>query len=382
LIGLSEQDRRLLGQITRQDDLPVNARKLHVKSINDGYYAPLRKRLFTTPAGDVPIEVACLQDTVVTPRGFIIHEDNLIWDAHTIGPNWQAGGESIFLVDELAANNLGGYDPFNQTINYWESQNPEYAGGEFFAFNAVLSAVNFAHFVHDTLLQIPTFHECTIEFPRLRPFLPGVAQGLPVVEDMLKLTLGHHHGRRVCGSGHFWKIDQLFVPTPHLNDATQRISTAAMRRMRSLIDISLSHHPTTTAEDLFIARISSSRGQFEAQSTNYAQLVELLERRGFKTVDASALFGNSYFEQFRQGRIFIGLHGAGLLNVMLAPHGRLIELATPGPPSWVEERFKVMATTANIPFVKVHPKMVSGLTLQLDIPAIDDAISAMREQRA
>lgn len=120
----------MFGQITRQDKIPIQARKLHVKSISDGCYAPFRKAIFKNIDGDLPVEIAQLKDVVVTPCGFVIHGDNLIWDAHTIGPKWQAGGESMFLVDELAASKLGGYDPFNQTIYYWGEAEESYEHGD------------------------------------------------------------------------------------------------------------------------------------------------------------------------------------------------------------------------------------------------------------
>jgi hypothetical protein len=327
----------------------------------------------------VPIEVARLENVTVTPRGFIIHEDNLIWDAHTIGPKWQAGGESLYLVNELASNSLGGYDPFNQTIHYWGEPQESLPQGEHFLFNSGLATLNFAHAIHDTILQIPTFHECAVKTPALRPFMPGNASGLLTVDDLLKYTLGKHAAERIFGLGKFCKINNLLVPTPHLNDETQQISVMAMRRMRSLLDVSLSHHAATPTEDLFVSRVQSSRGAFEATASNYHDFLSLLGKHDIKTVDASALTGGEYFEQFRRGRIFIGLHGAGLLNSMLAPNARLIELAAPGPPPWVKNRFGLMAVAAGMPFAHIAPKHVEGFQIELDLPAIDAAIVAMRE---
>lgn len=152
--------------------------------------------------------------------------------------------------------------------------------------------------MHDTILQIPTFHECAIETPSLRPFMPGNARGLPVVEELLRLTLGNYADKRLFGSAKFWKISNLLVTTPHLNDETQQISVAAVRRMRSLIDVSLSHHIAKPTEDIFITRVQSSRGAFEATVKNYDDFIVLLEKRGFRTVDASAISGEAYFETF------------------------------------------------------------------------------------
>lgn len=379
IIGIPEANRRLFGQISRQDALPADARRLKVRSIGDGHFSAMRRSVFTSGLGDIPVDVVCLEDAIVTPRGFVIHGSSLVWDAHALGPNWHVGEESLYLVNELAGNNLGGYDAFCGEISHWNAESYETLEAPAFLFNAGLATVNFAHLIHDTIAQVPTFHECTIQVPDLVPFMPGAALGLPISEEILTRTMGRHAERRVFGHHRFWRVKKLYVPTPLFDDTSRQISRGAMLRMRSLLDVALAAHPASPPRDLFISRTKSSRGQHEPSATNYGAFLELLEKRGFTTIDASEIAGPEYFDTFRGGRIFIGLHGAGLLNSMLAPHARLIELSVPGTAPWVIERFGLLARGADMPFVKVPPKTVDGQSLELDLPAIDAAITALRE---
>jgi capsular polysaccharide biosynthesis protein len=85
-------------------------------------------------------------------------------------------------------------------------------------------------------------------------------------------------------------------------------------------------HETGAARRIFLTR---SRGR---TLSNYAEIEPLLREQGFQTVDTEGMSLHDQAQIFRECRYVIGLHGAGLVNIIHAHGHRLgvLQIRQPG----------------------------------------------------
>ena len=124
-----------------------------------------------------------LADAVVTPFGFVVAGDRLIFNTQILPNGWMKGapGGAPELVRRIFAHN------FIHKLDVWREtcllSLPATDRGNrdepAFLFNSRLTGFNFAHFVHDTLVQTPTFLDCCARLGRAGHALARRA-GLPL----------------------------------------------------------------------------------------------------------------------------------------------------------------------------------------------------------
>jgi hypothetical protein len=108
---------------------------------------------------------------------------------------------------------------------------------------------------------------------------------------------------------------------PELLAPTGSISVDAIRRMRERFAVGF-ERPTKNGRRIYVCRRDTKR-----RVVNEAELLRVLERRGFDVICPGELSLSEQIRVFSDAAIVVGPHGAGFTNMIFAPRGStLIEL--------------------------------------------------------
>lgn len=338
-------------------------RHLRVASINAGAHWPRHIDLFDDTDGDsdrysLPVKCVKFNDVVVTPSGFVVADDCFIYDTNWITPFWTQGRGVRSLPNRLKRNGIYSLDPIAQEVIFVEPSKMEEVSDPVFLFNSYHGVANFAHFMHDTLVQVPTFLELKARVHNITPILcseePRFNYGPMSVLFGLCTGYDSSEGASVWSKRKFYRIKELYVPTLHFDPFNRLVSSQAARRLYATLRLALAAVPTGEGKHIYISRSDSIRGKGgrEGIVSNMSGLQQMLKDRGFVSVEASKLDAFEYISFFKEGRIFMGIHGAGLLNCLLSPRARLIEIATPH--IWGTDSLYVFSKAAGIPSESVR----------------------------
>lgn len=160
LVGpLSEGARRRLGDVLRATPVPEGRRPLALRigSIDDLSFT---KNARLNPA-DLTLTDSLkagyveLADAVVTPFGFLIVGDRLVFDTQILPNGWRRGfeGGAADLVTKLYDHNfIHRLDPWRETCLLSLPADLPEIDAPAFLFSSRLSCFNFAHLFHDTAI--------------------------------------------------------------------------------------------------------------------------------------------------------------------------------------------------------------------------------------
>ncbi len=375
-------ENRRLADLARETPVPEGrvALDLRIARIDDLEFAK-NARLSLADA-DWPDSIRYgfveLRDAVVTPFGFLIADGRLVFNTQILPNHWMRGfeGGAADLVAKIFAHNfIHKLDPLSETARLSLPADLPTAPGPAFLFNSRLSCFNFAHVVHDTLIQTPTYLDaCAQAGEAVTPVLVGPGFPRPVWADIFSRAVGG--AAPVFTRNGFLKFARLYVPTTHFAPNQHAIARGAVARLMRTLAASLADHREPKKRRLFISRADSGRGDDrEPRFSNTPALEAALARLGFEPVVASRLDPETYLKTFVNSEIIVGLHGAGLANLVLSATPRVVELTVPGYPDWHSLRL-FMETGMGAPYARVVMAPPQGGVAAYDVPAILHAVES------
>ncbi len=385
LLGpLSDAQRRRLRDLLTQTPTPEGRPALHLRIA--GVEHPLFAKTTIFSLDDIgwpdslPRGFFELADAVVTPSGFVVADGRILFNNQRLPEGWMRGegGGAPDLVEKIFAENyIHRFDPWRGHCLVSLPPPAEMAAinEPAFVFDSRLTSFNFAHLMHDTLVQAATFDDCQAHIGAdVLPVLAGPGFAYPAMAEIFRRAVGPRApvftGRR------FLKFRRLFVPTTHFAPAGRAIARGGVVRLRARLAASMADLRGAVKRRLFISREDSGRGDDrEPRFANAEELARALGELGFESVVVSRL-GENYLKTFADAEIIVGLHGAGLLNLVLCGEPRVVEIVVPGYPDWESLRL-FMETGLGAPYRRVTtPPPQDGLA-HYDVRAIVEACRAL-----
>ena len=381
--GLPEARRRRLRRLFAQTEVPAGrvGMELQIGRIDD--FGLTKNAILSLTDICWPDSIRYgfveIRDAIVTPFGFVIAGNQLIFNTQILPGGWMRGadGGAPELIERIFGHN------FIHRLDIWNESCllsvpvdlPEIAEPAFL-FNSRLTCFNFAHFVHDTLIQAPTFRDCC-EYLRQEatPILVGPGFPHPVMPEIF---------RRAAGSAapfflrnRFFRVRRLFVPTTHFRPSNDAIARGAVVRLAQTLSASLQEFHAPTKRRLFISREDSGRGEDrEPRFANAQALQDALSKLGVEPVVVSRLGVEEYLRSFVNAELIVGLHGAGLTNVLLSDQPRVVEITVPGYPDW-RSLALFIETGMGAPFRRVRMAAPAGGVAEYDVARIVEACEAL-----
>jgi hypothetical protein len=319
-----------------------------------------------------------LADAVVTPFGFLISGDRLVFNTQILPNGWMRGGEggSPELVGRIFSHNS------IHKLDIWRGACLLSLPGEMeeiaepaFLFSSRLSCFNFAHLVHDTLIQAPSYLDaCAQAGEVIAPLIVGPGFHYPVMGEVFRRAVGREP---LFLRNRFLRARRLFVPTTHFSPANDAIARGAVVRLMDTLSRALAEHRTPGKRRLFISREDSGRGDDrEPRFSNAEELRQTLGELGVEPVVASRLGLEDYLRTFANAELIVGLHGAGLANAVLSESARVAEITVPGYPDWRSLRLFI-ETGMGAPYRGVVMAAPENGLARYDVPAIVAACEAL-----
>jgi len=378
----TEAGRRRLADLLAETPVPAGriARHLRIAGLDDFAFA--KNAVLSLADIDWPdsirygfVEIA---DAVVTPFGFLVSGDRLVFNTQILPNGWMRGGEGG--APELVArifehNSIHKLDIWRGACLMSLPAEIEEIAEPAFLFSSRLSCFNFAHLVHDTLIQAPTYLDaCAHAGEAIAPLIVGPGFHYPVMGEVFRRAAGREP---LFLRNRFLHARRLFVPTTHFSPADNAIARGAVARLMDILSRGLAEVAAPTKRRLFISREDSGRGDDrEPRFADADELRQALGRLGVEPVVASRLGVEDYLAAFANAELIVGLHGAGLANAVLSGCARVAEITVPGYPDWRSLRLFI-ETGMGAPYRRVvMPAPRDGLALY-DVPAIVAACEAL-----
>ena len=318
-----------------------------------------------------------LTDAVVTPSGFVVADGCILFNNQRLPEGWMRGegGGAPDLVEKIFTDNfIHQFDPWrgNCLVSLPPPAEMDVIDEPAFVFESRLTSFNFAHLMHDTLVQAATFDDCQAHVGRdIHPVLAGPGFVHPAMAEIFRRAVGP--GAPLFSRRRFLKFRRLFVPTTHFAPSGQAIARGGVVRLRAKLAASLADLRGPVRRRLFISREDSSRGDDrEPRFANGDALERALRDLGFEKVVVSRLGVEDYLRTFADAEIIVGLHGAGLLNLVLCAEPRVVEIVVPGYPDWESLRL-FMETGMGAPYRRVATAPPQDGLAHYDVPAIVEA---------
>jgi hypothetical protein len=201
---------------------------------------------------------------------------------------------------------------------------------------------NYFHFYRDFLPKILLLEEANID-PALPVIVPAGLFDQPFFQEamqskrMSRWSFIAPRGQFIksetivfCSANQFIVMDRSRTPEAEL----LRLASAGTKFLESpdevlaLLDLDDGRSPAIVERRIFLTR-QAARGR---ALTNYEDIEPILRQRNFETVDTDGMSVRQQAQLFRECRYVIGIHGAGLTNIIHA-HGHelsLLEIRQPG----------------------------------------------------
>ncbi len=113
-----------------------------------------------------------------------------------------------------------------------------------------------------------------------------------------------------------YEVDQLYFPS-FPGTTTGYMADWAFRRLRQRF---CGTRPKTEGKRLYVSRAESAHRKV----TNEDEIIRALEREGFTAVVGQNLTVAEQIRLYADAEIIVGVHGAGLTNILFAPAGALV----------------------------------------------------------
>src|SRR6185437_9967375 len=354
----SEAGRQRLNDLLAETPVPAGrlARPLQIAGIDDFAFA--KNAVLSLADINWPDSIRYgfveLADSVVTPFGFLISGDRLVFNTQILPNGWMRGGEggAPELVRRIFEHNsIHKLDIWRATCLLSLPAEIEEIAAPAFLFSSRLSCFNFAHLVHDTLIQAPTYLDaCAHVGEAVTPLIVGPGFPYPVMGDVFHRATG---GAPKFLKNRFLRVRRLFVPSTHFSPASDAIARGAVARLMDALSRGLADYHAPAKRRLFISREDSSRGDDrEPRFANAEELQQALSWLGVEPIVASRLGVEDYLSAFANAELIVGLHGAGLANAVLSKAARVAEITVPGYPDWRSLRLFI-ETGMGVPYAHV-----------------------------
>ena len=197
---------------------------------------------------------------------------------------------------------------------------------------------NYHHFLTDL---IPTLSKIlTSEYRSLPILVPEAAFSLPFVREFLAIF------------PYFTELDFHLVPASGIVKVRQQVVFVKASKYLDTINYfkispfadSIGCIPAKGIEKIFLYRSKRSRRNL----SNNEEVIEFLELQGFTCIDTSALSLKDQISTFKSVKVCVGVHGAGLTNLVFAQgEYKLIEILFGGayqPPHYLHQSLFMHAT--------------------------------------
>jgi hypothetical protein len=378
----SEAGRQRLDDLLAETPVPSGrvARHLQIAGIDDfafGKNAVLSLADINWP-DSIRYGFVELGDAIVTPFGFVVSDDRLVFNTQLLPDGWMRGGEggSPQLVRRIfARNSIHKLDIWRGACLLSLPADLETLDGLDFLFSSRLSCFNFAHLVHDTLIQAPTYLDaCAYAGADATPLLVGPSFHFPIMEEVFRRAVGR---APMLLKDRFFRVRRLFVPTTHFSLANDAIARGAVARLVDKLSHALADHKTPAKRRLFISREDSGReADLEPRFVNAEELQEALGRLDVEPVVASRLGVEDYLRTFANAELIVGLHGAGLANAVLSASVRVAEITVPGYPDSLSLRLFI-ETGMGAPYRRIVMGPPENGLARYDVAAVVAACEAL-----
>ncbi len=320
-----------------------------------------------------------LADAIVTPFGFLIKDGALVFNTQILPNGWMKGGlgGSPEIIRRIFEHNfIHKLDVWRETCLLSVPSDIEVIEAPAFLFNSRLTWANFAHLVHDTLIQTPTYLDaCAHAGEDLTPLLVGPGFRYPAAPEIFARSVGARPPRFL--KNRFYRVPRLFVPTTHFSPSNDAIARGAVMRLAQNLSAALAEYRTPAKRRIFISREDSSRGDDrEPRFANAEALQQALSELGLETVVVSRLGVEDYLRTLVNCELIVGLHGAGLMNAVLCENPRVLEINVPGYPDW-RSLSLFYETGMGAPSRRVVMPPPENGVARYDIPAIVEACKAL-----
>jgi hypothetical protein len=201
---------------------------------------------------------------------------------------------------------------------------------------------NYAHFIRDFLPKVLLLEEANVD-PAIPVLVPDALFDQPFFQEAIqskRLSRWNFMSPRgqyiqskslvFCSATNFHLMDRSAAPESELMRAAAAEAKflESPEQVLALLDLEDGRPQSTAQRRLFLTR-SPSRGR---TLTNYEEIEPLLRERNFETVDTDGMSLGEQAQLFRECRYLIGIHGAGLANIIFAHKQELslLELRHPG----------------------------------------------------
>jgi hypothetical protein len=320
-----------------------------------------------------------LADAIVTPFGFLIKDDALVFNTQILPNGWMKGGlgGSPEIIRRIFEHNfIHKLDIWRETCLLSLPADLETIAEPAFLFNSRLTWCNFAHLVHDTLVQTPTYLDaCGHAGENVIPLLVGPGFHYPAGSEIFARSVGAKTPRFL--KNRFYRVPRLFVPTTHFSPSNDAIARGAVARLMQNLSFALAECRTQEKRRIFISREDSSRGDDrEPRFANADALHSALAEIGVESVVVSRLGVEDYLRTFVNCELIVGLHGAGLLNAVLCENPRVLEINVPGYPDW-RSLSLFYETGMGAPSRRVVMPPPENGVASYDIPAVVEACKGL-----
>jgi hypothetical protein len=212
----------------------------------------------------------------------------------------------------------------------------------YFLFHSIWSESNFGHFLHDTLVQASAYRiACDRAGTRLTPLLCSprpAAQPFrfPMQKFLFERLVGPLDKVAFLTSG-FARAELCYSSHRCLQDPWNGgVDYQAFRQLHAdLAEIqrTLPRGRTSGPERIYVSRSDVRRA--DRTFDNVEDFEALLERNGFVVITPTQWTPEDTLDLFANARFIVGIHGAGLMNMMFAPAGAKIVEITEAPDSWM-----------------------------------------------
>ena len=311
-----------------------------------------------SPILDMPPTYKVIPGPCVTDFGYVCGQNRFFLEGvQFVVPGWETGdGHPWFHANPP----FEAFDPADRTAILWLDRRPRQ--GAVFVFSAQNAGVNFGHFVHDFLIQVPMYRRVQALYPGLKGLIPKPFS-YPIQTVLLDWVLGREREAGLVLQEDFAGLYETAIcPNLQFSYTSPGLNIGAAQAMRktmaNLARTQVGARPLR-ARKVFVSRRDRTSDAYDRDQIDSDALEAMFRTAGFDIVAVADLAPPEILDTFGEAAIVAGVHGAGLMNVMFSLHerARVIEL-DPISPAWSSiERF---VKACGIDHERHRPQMNGG----------------------